>query len=58
MDGRAAEICIPPPYGRIQYLYSMFRSSVIVLWSWQLLHRGYQFVSSQNKSGSPRCGLI
>ena len=41
-----------------QYLYSMSRSSVIVLWSWQLLQRGCQFFSSQNKSGSPRCGLI
>lgn len=36
----------------------MSRSSVIVLWSWQLLQRGCQFFSSRNKSGSPRCGLI
>lgn len=31
MGERVTEIYIPPPHDQIQYLYSTFRSSVIVL---------------------------
>ena len=41
-----------------QYLYSWYLSSVIVFTSWWCLQSGCQFLSSQNKIGLPRCGLM
>ena len=41
-----------------QNRYAGLLSSFHVFLSWQGLHRLCQFFSSQNRTGSPRCGLI
>ena len=46
------------PRGRRQYLKSWYLSSVMVLVSWQDLHKLCQLLLSQKRTGSPRCGTM